>query len=354
MMPLFGNITKEPLYIAGPCSAESREQLLTAARGVADAGVTILRAGVWKPRTKPGSFEGIGSQALDWMVEARETYGLKIITEVATPEHLEFALKAGLDGVWIGARTTTNPFATQQIADALRGVDTAVIVKNPVIPDVDLWVGAIERIYNSGVIRLAAVHRGFVTHQTTPYRNAPHWSVPIELHRRIPSLMILSDPSHIGGKRELVAQLSQQALDLGFSGLMIESHPTPNTALSDAAQQITPEELGAMLQGLQLRRASVGDDAINDFRLHIDTIDNRIIELLAERMDVAREIGEYKLRNNMAVVQHDRYNEILLAVEARAEAAGISKRFIHQIFSTIHEESVRQQISIHEERSKKM
>lgn len=354
LMPLFGNITKEPLYIAGPCSAESREQLLTAARGVADAGVTILRAGVWKPRTKPGSFEGIGSQALDWMVEARETYGLKIITEVATPEHLEFALKAGLDGVWIGARTTTNPFATQQIADALRGVDTAVIVKNPVIPDVDLWVGAIERIYNSGVRRLAAVHRGFGTHQTTPYRNAPHWSVPIELHRRIPSLMILSDPSHIGGKRELVAQLSQQALDLGFSGLMIESHPTPNTALSDAAQQITPDELGAMLQGLQLRRASVGDDAINDFRLHIDTIDNRIIELLAERMDVAREIGEYKLRNNMAVVQHDRYNEILLAVEARAEAAGISKRFIHQIFSTIHEESVRQQISIHEERSKKM
>ena len=354
LMPLFGNITKEPLYIAGPCSAESREQLLTAARGVADAGVTILRAGVWKPRTKPGSFEGIGSQALDWMIEAREAYGLKIITEVATPEHLEFALKAGLDGVWIGARTTTNPFATQQIADALRGVDTAVIVKNPVIPDVDLWVGAIERIYNSGVRRLAAVHRGFGTHQTTPYRNAPHWSVPIELHRRIPSLMILSDPSHIGGKRELVAQLSQQALDLGFSGLMIESHPTPNTALSDAAQQITPEELGAMLQGLQLRRASVGDDAINDFRLHIDTIDNRIIELLAERMDVAREIGEYKLRNNMAVVQHDRYNEILLAVEARAEAAGISKRFIHQIFSTIHEESVRQQISIHEERSKKM
>lgn len=354
MMPLFGNITKEPLYIAGPCSAESREQLLTAAHGVADAGVTILRAGVWKPRTKPGSFEGIGSQALDWMVEARETYGLKIITEVATPEHLEFALKAGLDGVWIGARTTTNPFATQQIADALRGVDTAVIVKNPVIPDVDLWVGAIERIYNSGVRRLAAVHRGFGTHQTTPYRNAPHWSVPIELHRRIPSLMILSDPSHIGGKRELVAQLSQQALDLGFSGLMIESHPTPNTALSDAAQQITPDELGAMLQGLQLRRASVGDDAINDFRLHIDTIDNRIIELLAERMDVAREIGEYKLRNNMAVVQHDRYNEILLAVEARAEAAGISKRFIHQIFSTIHEESVRQQISIQEESAKKM
>lgn len=346
LKPLFGDSIQEPLYIAGPCSAESREQLLTAARGVADAGVAILRAGVWKPRTKPGSFEGIGSRALDWMVEAREMYGLKIVTEVATPEHLELALKAGVDGVWIGARTTTNPFATQQIADALHGVDTAVIVKNPVIPDVDLWVGSIERIYNSGVRRLAAVHRGFGTQQTIPYRNAPHWSVPIELHRRIPSLTILSDPSHIGGRRDLVAQLSQQALDLGFSGLMIECHPEPDAALSDAAQQITPAVLAELLKGLQLRRTPVGDDAIGDYRLHIDTIDNRIIELLAERMDVAREIGEYKLKHNMAVVQHDRYNEILMAVEARAEAMGVSQRFIHQIFRTIHEESVRQQIAV--------
>ena len=349
LKPLFGDSIQEPLYIAGPCSAESREQLLTAARGVADAGVAILRAGVWKPRTKPGSFEGIGSGALDWMVEAREQYGLKIVTEVATPEHLELALKAGLDGVWIGARTTTNPFATQQIADALKGVDTAVIVKNPVIPDVDLWVGAIERIYNSGVRRLAAVHRGFGTHQTTPYRNDPHWSVPIELHRRLPSLTILSDPSHIGGRRDLVAQLSQQALDLGFSGLMIECHPSPDMALSDAAQQITPAVLGEMLAGLQLRRAHVGDNAISDYRLHIDTIDTRIIELLAERMDVAREIGEYKLKHNMAVVQHDRYNEMLLAVEMRAEAMGLTKSFIHQIFRTIHEESVRLQIQLKED-----
>ena len=354
LKPLFDDIVKEPLYIAGPCSAESREQLLTAARGIADAGVAILRAGVWKPRTKPGSFEGIGSRALDWMVEAREQYGLKIITEVATPEHLELALGAGLDGVWIGARTTTNPFAMQQIADALQGVDTAVIVKNPVIPDVDLWVGAIERIYNRGVRRIAAVHRGFGTHQTTPYRNAPHWSVPIELHRRIPQLTILSDPSHIGGRRDLVAQLSQQALDLGFSGLMIECHPTPEVALSDAAQQITPAVLGDLLRSLQLRRANAGSDAISDYRLHIDTIDNRIIELLAERMDVAREIGEYKLKHDMAVVQHDRYNEILLAVEARAEAMGMSKRFIHQIFRTIHEESVRQQIQLKDNEEKNL
>lgn len=354
LKPLFGDSIQEPLYIAGPCSAESREQLLTTARGVAEAGVAILRAGVWKPRTKPGSFEGIGSRALDWMVEAREQYGLKIVTEVATPEHLELALKAGLDGVWIGARTTTNPFATQQIADALRGVDTAVIVKNPVIPEVDLWVGAIERIYNSGVRRLAAVHRGFGTHQTTPYRNAPHWSVPIELHRRIPSLTILSDPSHIGGRRDVVAQLSQQALDLGFSGLMIECHPAPDTALSDAAQQITPAALAEMLKGLQLRRANVGSDAISDYRLHIDTIDNRIIELLAERMDVAREIGEYKLKHGMAIVQHDRYNEMLLSVERRAEAMGLTKSFIHQIFRTIHEESVRQQMQLKEREAKNL
>ena len=354
LKPLFGDSIQEPLYIAGPCSAESREQLLTAARGVADAGVAILRAGVWKPRTKPGSFEGIGSCALDWMAEAREKYGLKIITEVATSEHLELALRAGLDGVWIGARTTTNPFATQQIADALRGVDTAVIVKNPVIPDVDLWVGAIERIYNSGVRRLAAVHRGFGTHQTTPYRNDPHWSVPIELHRRIPELIILSDPSHIGGRRDLVAQLSQQALDLGFSGLMIESHPAPDTALSDAAQQITPAELAELLKGLQLRRTPVGRDSISDYRLHIDTLDSRIIELLAERMEVARNIGEYKLKHGMAVVQHDRYNEMLSTVEMRAETVGLTKSFIHQIFRTIHEESVRQQMQLKEAEAKKM
>lgn len=349
MKPLFDDAYCEPLYIAGPCSAESREQLLTAARGVAASGVKVLRAGVWKPRTKPGSFEGIGSEALEWLAEAKREYGLKVITEVATPEHLEQVLKAGLDGVWIGARTTTNPFATQQIADALRGVDTSVIVKNPVIPDVDLWVGAIERIYNSGVRRLAAVHRGFGTHQTTPYRNAPHWSVPIELHRRIPTMYILSDPSHIGGRRDLVAQLSQQALDLGFSGLMIECHPRPEEALSDAAQQITPDTLRDLLTSLKLRRTPAGNDTLGDFRLHIDTIDSRIIELLAERMDVAREIGKYKHQHGMAVVQHDRYNELLLAAEAKAEAMSISKKFVNQIFSAIHEESVRQQLDISKE-----
>lgn len=351
--PPFEDIAKEPLYIAGPCSAESREQLLAAARGVAAAGVAVLRAGVWKPRTKPGSFEGIGSRALEWMAEARNEYGIKVITEVATPEHLNLALDAGVDGIWIGARTTTNPFATQQIADALRGIDTAVIVKNPVIPDVDLWVGAIERIYNSGIRRLAAVHRGFGTHQTTPYRNAPHWSVPIELHRRLPSLTILSDPSHIGGSRDLIATLSQQALNLGFNGLMIECHPNPDAALSDAAQQVTPEHLGEILSQLELRRSPVTADALRDFRLHIDSIDSRIVELLAERMDVSREIGEYKLQHSIAVVQQNRYNELLSTAKQRAESLGLTESFIHQIFSMIHEQSVREQLRIEDESRKK-
>ena len=344
LKPLFSEISSEPLYIAGPCSAESREQILTTAHDIHAAGISIFRAGVWKPRTKPGSFEGIGREALEWLCEAKQRYGLKVVTEVATPEHLEEALRSGIDGVWIGARTTTNPFATQQIADALRGVDIAVLLKNPVIPDVDLWVGALERIYNSGVRRLAAVHRGFGTQQTTTYRNDPHWSVPIELHRRLPELTILSDPSHIGGRRDLIAQLSQQALDIGFSGLMIECHPAPDCALSDAAQQITPKELVAIIERLQLRRTPVGGDALSDYRLHIDTIDSRIIELLAERMSVARAIGEYKHAHNMAVVQHDRYNELLLAAEARAEAINLSPKFIRDIFSAIHEESVRQQL----------
>lgn len=347
LKPIFSECNSEPLYIAGPCSAESREQILSSAHDISAMGISIFRAGVWKPRTKPSSFEGIGKEALEWLREAKERYGLKVVTEIATPEHLEEALKSGIDGVWIGARTTTNPFATQQIADALRGVDIAVMLKNPVIPDVDLWVGAIERIYNSGIRRLAAIHRGFGTQQTTPYRNTPHWSVPIELHRRLPELTILSDPSHIGGRRDLIAQLSQQALDIGFEGLMIECHPTPECALSDAAQQITPAELAELIATLQWRRTPVGRDALSEYRLHIDTIDSRIIELLSERMDIARAIGDYKHAHNMAVVQQDRYNELLLAAEARAEAMRLSPKFISQIFSAIHEESVRQQLEKH-------
>lgn len=343
-LPLFDACSEAPLYIAGPCSAESREQVLAAAKGVSAAGVKIFRAGVWKPRTKPGSFEGRGAEALLWLAEAKREYGLRLLTEVATPEHLEEALRVGVDGVWIGARTTTNPFAMQDIADALRGVDIAVLVKNPVIPDVALWIGSIERVYNRGVRRIAAVHRGFGTFDMDMYRNSPHWSVPIELRRRLPDLTLLSDPSHIGGRRELIATLSQEALDLGFDGLMIESHPTPDCALSDAMQQITPAELDDLLRTLVWRRTPVAQDALRDHRLHIDSIDNRILELLAERMGVAREIGEYKREHSMAIVQRERFNELLQAAEQRGENMGLSRHFIHRIFSAIHEESVRQQV----------
>lgn len=342
--PLFDYDTQGPLYIAGPCSAESREQVLAAAAGVAAAGIRTFRAGVWKPRTKPGMFEGIGAPALQWLAEAKRAYGLNIITEVATPEHLEVALKAGVDGVWIGARTTTNPFATQQIADALQGVDTTVLVKNPMIPDVNLWIGAIERIYNSGVRSIAAVHRGFGTHQATMYRNDPHWSVPIELHRLLPDMTILSDPSHIGGRRDLIATLSQQALDLGFEGLMVECHPKPDAALSDASQQVTPEQLSDIMKHLAWRRTPVDADSLRDYRLHIDAIDSRLIELLAERMVVSRGIGELKRRHGMAVVQRERFTKLLESAENRAMSVGLSTDFIHQIFSAIHEESVRQQV----------
>jgi chorismate mutase len=286
---------------------------------------------------------------LAWLAEAREQYGLKIITEVATPEHLEEALKIGIDGVWLGARTTTNPFATQQIADALRGVDIAVIVKNPMSPDVDLWIGAIERVLNSGISRLAAAHRGFSTYEASIYRNSPHWSVPLELRRRMPELMLLSDPSHIGGRRELVEELSQQALDRGFDGLMIECHPSPESALSDAAQQVTPESLRQLIANLKWRRSSELTDELAEYRLHIDSIDSRIMELLAERMSVARKIGEYKRARSMSVVQRERFNELLMLAEAKAEEMGVSRRFIHQIFSAIHEESVRQQIALTED-----
>jgi chorismate mutase len=343
----------DPLYIAGPCSAESREQVLAAARGVHSAGVDIFRAGVWKPRTKPGSFEGMGSEALAWLAEVKHTYGMKVVTEVATAEHLEQALKAGVDGVWIGARTTTNPFATQLIADALQGVDIAVFVKNPVIPDVDLWLGSIERIYNSGIREIAAVHRGFGTHNNSHYRNDPHWSVPIELHRRLPNIDILCDPSHIGGRRELIAPLSQEALDLGFAGLMVECHPSPDTALSDAQQQVTPELLGEILLSLKHRSPNAEGDALGEFRQHIDSIDSRIVELLAERMEVARNIGNYKSQRGITIVQHNRYNELLQIAERRGEAMGLSKGFVHRIFSTIHEESVKSQVAIFEEKNHK-
>jgi len=332
-----------PLYIAGPCSAESCEQVVATARGVAACGVGWLRAGVWKPRTKPGGFEGVGDAALEWLAAAKAETGLRTMTEVATPQHLEAALRSGIDGVWIGARTTTNPFAVQQIADALQGIDIPVFVKNPVNPDVNLWIGSLERIYNAGIRRLAAIHRGFGTYEPTPYRNPPQWAVAFELRRQIPSLPIICDPSHIGGRAELVAPLAQQAMDMGFDGLMIECHRCPQEALSDSAQQLTPDELRHLIGSVRLRRTPDAPDAMRDFRMRIDTIDNRLIELLAERMSVARQIGRYKSQHGMPIVHRDRFNEILEAAAAKAGNMHLSPKFICRIITDIHEESVRQQ-----------
>ena len=266
---------------------------------------------------------------------------------MATPEHVEMTLAAGLDGVWVGARTTTNPFATQQIADALRGADVAVLVKNPVIPDVDLWVGAIERIYNSGVRRLCAVHRGFGTHETTPYRNAPHWSVPIELHRRLPSLPILCDPSHIGGRRDMIASLSQQALDIGFDGLMIESHCNPAVALSDSKQQLVPEALNTLLEGLKWRAGSSSSESFQTsllgMREQIDSLDREIIKLLSERMKVAEDIGRIKRENDVRILQFSRWEDIVERALAQNKSLGLSEQFLRTILDAIHVESIDRQ-----------
>lgn len=332
-----------PLYIAGPCSAESREQVLASARGVAACGVGWLRAGVWKPRTKPGGFEGMGDAALEWLAEAKAATGLRTMTEVATPRHLEAALRSGVDGVWIGARTTTNPFAVQQIADALQGVDIPVLVKNPVNPDVNLWIGSLERIYNAGIRRLAAIHRGFGSYEPAAYRNPPQWSVVFELRRQIPSLPIICDPSHIGGRAELVAPLARQAMEMGLDGLMIECHCRPQEALSDSAQQLTPDELRQLIGSVRLRRTPDAPDAMRDFRMRIDALDDRLIELLAERMGIAREIGRYKSQHGMPIVHRDRFNEILEAASAKAAEKQLSSKFICRIITDIHEESVRQQ-----------
>lgn len=336
----------KPLYIAGPCAAESREQLLTTARAVAAEGVGWLRAGVWKPRTRPGSFEGAGDMALQWLADAKSETGLRTMTEVATPQHVEAALASGIDAVWIGARTTTNPFAVQQIADALQGVDIPVLVKNPVNPDVELWIGAVQRIYNAGIRRLAAIHRGFGSYEQTLYRNPPHWSIPIELRRRIPSLPIVCDPSHMAGRADLVEPLAQQAISIGFDGLIVECHCRPSEALSDSAQQLTPVELRRLIGHMRVPERIAAHDAMRDYRSHIDTIDNRLMELLAERMEVARQIGEYKAQHGMPIIHRDRFNEILEAAAANARRMGMSSRFICRIITEIHEESVRQQLAV--------
>lgn len=344
---------KKPLIIAGPCSAETEEQVMATARDLAHNGVKIFRAGIWKPRTKPGGFEGIGVEGLAWLQRVKAETGMYTSTEVATKQHVEEALKAGVDILWIGARTSANPFAMQEIADALQeaGADVPVLVKNPVNPDLELWIGAMQRIYNAGIRRIGAIHRGFSAYGKHLYRNLPQWHIPIELRRRMPELPIICDPSHIGGKRELVASLSQQALDMGFNGLIIESHCDPDCAWSDKSQQITPDVLNFILNTLVLRDSSQSTESLTLLRQQIDTIDNELLEILNKRMRVSREIGQYKKEHRMPVLQAGRYDDIMQSRVKLAEEMGMSGDFMTKVLSAIHEESVRQQIEILNDRA---
>ena len=337
---------ERPFVIAGPCSAETEEQVLDTARQLAEKGCHMFRAGVWKPRTKPGGFEGNGEKALPWLKRVKEETGMLVATEVAKPEHVELCLKYGVDILWIGARTTANPFAMQDIADSLRGVDVPVFVKNPVNPDLELWVGAMERINQAGIKRMAAIHRGFSSADKKIYRNLPMWQIPIELHRRIPNLPIVCDPSHIGGRRELIAPLCQQAMDLGFDGLIVESHCNPDEAWSDAKQQVTPDVLDYILSLLVIRDEHTTTEGLRQLRAQIDELDNQLMDLLSRRMRVCREIGQYKREHNLTVLQASRYNEILEKRGAQGSLIGISPESVARIFEEIHEESVRQQLEI--------
>lgn len=337
---------ERPFVIAGPCSAETEEQVMTTARQLANYGCHMFRAGIWKPRTKPGGFEGNGEKALPWMQQVKKETGMLTATEVATPEHVELALKYGIDVLWVGARTTANPFAMQALADALKGTDVPVLVKNPTNPDLELWIGALERLNLAGIKRLGAIHRGFSSYDNKIYRNLPTWQIPIELHRRIPDLPIINDPSHIGGRRELIAPLCQQAMDLGFDGLIVESHCDPDKAWSDAKQQVTPDVLDYILSLLVIRDETVTTEGIVQLRKQIDEIDNQLMEMLSKRMRVCREIGHYKKEHNMTVLQTSRYNEILDKRGAQGVLCGMAPEFVAKVFENIHEESVRQQIEI--------
>ena len=319
---------------------------MNTARQLKEKGCHMFRAGVWKPRTKPGGFEGKGEEALPWIKQVKEETGMLTAVEVAKPEHVELCLKYGVDILWVGARTTANPFAMQDLADSLMGVDVPVFVKNPVNPDIELWIGALERINQAGVKQLGAIHRGFSSYDKKIYRNLPMWQIPMELHRRIPNLPLICDPSHIGGRRELVAPLCQQALDMGFDGLIVECHCNPDEAWSDARQQVTPDVLDYILSLLVVREETGTTEGIRVLRGQIDDLDNQLLELLSKRMRVCREIGQYKKEHNMTVFQSNRYNEILEKRGAQASLCGIDPECTAQIFELIHQESVRQQIEI--------
>ena len=341
---------KAPMLIAGPCSAESESQVMQTAEGLWALGVNVFRAGVWKPRTHPNTFEGVGAPALQWLGRVQKELGMKVVTEVAGEKHVSDCIKSGVDMVWIGARTTANPFLVQEIADALKGTDIPVLVKNPVSPDIDLWIGALERLNQAGVKKLGVVHRGFSTGEKSRYRNEPLWQIAVELRTRYPELPFFADPSHIGGSREYLHELSQRALDLGLDGLMIESHCDPASAKSDAGQQVTPEDFGKLISGLVVRKADSDSpeykENIDQLREQIDVIDENLLSLLASRMNLSRSIGKYKKEHNMTILQTGRYNEILDKRGAQGSLCGMDPEFVKEIFEHIHEESVRQQMEI--------
>lgn len=347
---------KRPLVIAGPCSAETEEQVINTATELAQIGVKIFRAGIWKPRTRPGAFEGVGVEGLPWLQRVKKETGMYVGCEVATAKHCYEAIKYGVDILWIGARTTANPFAVQEIADALRGTDIPVLVKNPVNPDLELWIGAFERLNRAGIKKLAAIHRGFSQYEKSQFRNHPQWQIPIELHRRIPNLPIITDPSHITGNCDLIAEVSQQAMDLNFDGLIIESHECPARAWSDAKQQVTPAHLKMILDGIVLRDHTIGDKPrteIDDLRAKIDELDDKLLQIFRERMKVSAAIGKYKFENNITVLQARRYEEILNTRRKQAEQNHLNADFVVKVFEDIHEESVNIQNDIMKELSSK-
>ena len=346
-LTLSGISDGSPFVIAGPCSAETEQQTLDTARALSSVGVKVFRAGIWKPRTMPGGFEGVGNRGLPWLQRVKQETNMLVATEVATVEHVHAALDAGIDILWMGARTSANPFAMQDIADALHGHDeVTVLVKNPVNPDLDLWLGALQRIMGAGITRLGAVHRGFSSAGSHIYRNDPQWHIPFELRRLAPNMTILCDPSHIGGKREYVEPLSQIALDMVFDGLMIESHCNPDKALSDSAQQITPSMLGEMLGRLVIRSGLLVEDELSLLRQQIDDCDHELLAVLTRRMSVSREIGRYKRAHNLRVVQPARYQDMINARLEEADSLGLSSSFTQLVMQTIHEESVRQQLTL--------
>ena len=336
-----------PLVIAGPCSAETEDQVLKIANELKNSDVSIFRAGIWKPRTRPGGFEGVGEIGLKWLQKAKAETGLLMATEVATAAHVKLALEHDIDVLWIGARTTVNPFAVQEIADALQGTDKIVLLKNPVNPDLSLWIGGLERLYNANIKKLGVIHRGFSTYEKTKYRNNPEWQIAIDLQNRFPDLPLICDPSHITGRRDMIQEVSQQALDLNYDGLIIETHIDPDNAWSDAAQQVTPAALKQMFINLRVRKISDDESEFNQkmakLRMQIDEFDGKLLEILGNRMKVADKIGLLKKEKNVAILQNQRWNEILGKMILEGEEKGLSNEFVMHLFKAIHQESITHQ-----------